>query len=58
MSPEPIRAADGRMFSMLGKGDIGIELSNGDQKSTPITLKNVYYSPQMAFTLISVSCVD
>jgi hypothetical protein len=39
-------------------GDLKVELPNGDQKSTPITLKNVYYSPHMAFTLMSVSCVD
>ena len=57
-SNEPIRAADGRTFRALGKGDIQITLPNGNQKSTVITLKEVYYSPVMAFTLISVSCVD
>ena len=35
-----------------------MELPNGDQKPTPITLKNAYYSPHMAFTLMSVSCID
>jgi hypothetical protein len=58
INPEPIRAANGRTFSMLGMGDLKVELPNGDQKSTPITLKNVYYSPHMAFTLMSVSCVN
>src|ERR1700678_160214 len=57
ITSEPIRAADGRTFSALGKGDLKIFLPNGNQKSTPITLKNVLYSPHMAFTLISVSCV-
>ena len=33
-------------------------LPNGSDKPTRITLKEVYYSPIMAFTLISVSCVD
>ena len=33
-------------------------LPNGNHKSTLITLKEVYYSPIMAFTLISVSSVD
>ena len=33
-------------------------LPNGSDKPTHITLKEVYYSPIMAFTLISVSCVD
>jgi hypothetical protein len=58
LSPEPIRAADGQTFSAVGKGNIQIELPNGDQKPTPITLKNAYYSPHMAFTLMSVSCID
>ena len=56
--PEPIRAADGQTFSMLSKGNLLMELPNGDQKPTLITLKNAYYSPYMAFTLISVSCID
>ena len=55
---KPIRAADGCTFRALGKGNIKITLPNGSQKSTVITLKEVYYSPIMAFTLISVSCVD
>ena len=54
---EPIRAADGRTFHALGKGDIQIILPNGN-RSTRITLKEVYYSPIMAFTIMSVSCVD
>jgi hypothetical protein len=58
VNPEPIKAADGRTFSAVGKGDIQVELPNGDQKPTLIMLKNMYYSPHMAFTLMSVSCVD
>jgi hypothetical protein len=58
INPKPIRATDGHMFSALGKGDIQVKLPNGDQKPTPITLKNAYYSPHMAFTLMSVSCID
>jgi hypothetical protein len=58
VSPEPIRAADGQTFSAVGKGDIQIELPNGDQKPTPIMLKSIYYSLHMAFTLMSVSCID
>ena len=58
INSEPIRAADGRTFSALGKGDLRIFLPNGNQKPTQITLKNVLYSPHMAFTLISVSCID
>jgi hypothetical protein len=58
VNQEPIRAADGRTFHALGKGDIKITFPNGNQKPTLITLKEVYYSPIMAFTLVSVSCVD
>ena len=57
-SQEPIQAADGRTFHALGKGDLQISLPNGNQKSTFVTLKEVYYSPIMAFTLTSVSCID
>ena len=55
---EPIQAADGHTFSAIGKGDMKIELPNGNQKPTPITLKNVYYSPRLAFTLMSVGRMD
>ena len=58
INQEPIRAADGRTFHALGKGDIQVSLPNGDEKPTIITLKDVYYSPIMAFTLISVSSVN
>jgi Reverse transcriptase (RNA-dependent DNA polymerase)/gag-polypeptide of LTR copia-type/GAG-pre-integrase domain len=56
LSPIPIRAADGRTFHALGKGDLKVLLPMGkDTKPTPVTLKDTYYSPQMAFTLISVT---
>lgn len=58
IDPEPIWAADGCTFSTLGKGDLKVELSNGNHKLTSIMPRNVYYSPHMAFTLMSVSCVD
>ena len=58
INQEPIRAADGRTFHVLGKGDIQVRIPNGKQKMTIIILKEVYYSPIMVFTLISVSCVD
>ncbi len=59
IKPIPIKAADGRTFSAIGKGDYPTQLPMGpDQKPTPVTLYNTYYSPSMAFTLISVSCLD
>jgi len=59
IDPEPIKAADGRAFSAIGKGDICVTLPTC-KSIQPITihLKGVYYAPSMAFTLISVSCLD
>jgi hypothetical protein len=50
----PIRAADGRIFSATGMGDMQIAFPNGN-KSTNVLLKDVYYSPHLAFTLVSVT---
>ncbi|KAG5719565.1 hypothetical protein E4T56_gene14204 [Termitomyces sp. T112] len=59
INPEPVHAADGHTFSALGQGGLHISLSmKAGEKSVPILLKRVYYTPQMAFTLISVSCLD
>jgi GAG-pre-integrase domain len=58
ISPEPIQATDGHTFSATGKGNLKLELLNGNQKLTPVTLKNVYYSPHLAFTLMSVGTMD
>ena len=50
----PIRAADGRTFPALGCGDMQIHFPMGNSKKpTLITLKDVYYSPHLAFTLVS-----
>jgi len=50
----PIRAADGRTFPALGCGDMQIHFPMGNgKKPTLITLKNVYYSSHLAFTLVS-----
>jgi hypothetical protein len=58
INSEPIRSADGHTFSATGKGDLKLELPNGNQKPTPVTLKNMYYSPHLAFTLMSVGTMD
>jgi hypothetical protein len=42
------------VFRALGQGDVVIELPNGSAKTT-FTLKDVLYSPDMCFTLISLS---
>jgi len=57
--PEPIRTADGHTFSAIGCGDLIITLPTKDgETGPPITLKQMYYAPQMAFILVSVACLD
>ncbi|KAJ3746487.1 hypothetical protein DFH05DRAFT_1369485, partial [Lentinula detonsa] len=58
IEPEPIRAADGRIFTAVGRGDMVIALPNGNDRSTTVTLKDVLYSPNMSYTLISVIKLD
>jgi hypothetical protein len=58
INPEPIHSANGHTFSATEKGDLKLELPNGNQKLTPVTLKNVYYSPHLAFTPMSVGTMD
>ncbi|KAF7367236.1 Retrovirus-related Pol polyprotein from transposon TNT 1-94 [Mycena sanguinolenta] len=59
ISPVPIRAADGRSFHATGKGSYRTYLPMGPGKRpTRATLANTYYSPNMVYTLISVSTLD
>ncbi|KAF9230541.1 hypothetical protein BU15DRAFT_6869, partial [Melanogaster broomeanus] len=52
--PKPISVADGRTLNAIGRGDIVIELPNG-KECTSITLRDVLYVPDIAFTLISTT---
>jgi len=59
ISPVPIRAADGHTVSAISRGDLIVTLPVKDGKYGPqVTLKRVYYAPKMAFTLVSVACLD
>ena len=49
--------ADGRMLKAVGMGDLEIILPNG-QNQTKTTFKDSVYTPEMAFTLISISKLD
>ncbi|TDL21244.1 hypothetical protein BD410DRAFT_695452, partial [Rickenella mellea] len=44
-------------LSAVGRGDMKVKVPNGTNETTLI-LKNVLYCPNMAFTLISVGCID
>jgi hypothetical protein len=49
-----IRTADGRTFKAIGMGNVRVELPNGNS-SVPVMLKDCVYSPELAFTLLSIS---
>lgn len=52
-----ITTADGRVVKAIGMGDLHLELPNGS-KRTKVVLKNAVHSPDMAFTLLSISKLD
>ena len=54
IEPRPITAADKRAFHAIGKGDMLIDIPNGDATSK-ILLKDVLYAPSMGVTLVSIS---
>ena len=50
---QPITAADKRTFDAIGKGDMYIDVPNGDGTSK-VLIRDVLYSPSMGVTLISI----
>jgi hypothetical protein len=59
IEPKPIKAANGRILQATGKGDLKVTFPMGTgNKPTKATLQGVYYSPEFAFTLISVGTLD
>jgi hypothetical protein len=52
-----ITTADGRSIKAIGMGDLHLDLQNGS-KHTQTTFKNTIHTPDMAFTLISISRLD
>jgi hypothetical protein len=52
--PKPIRIADGRTLHATGRGNVMIQLPNG-QECSKVTLIEALYVPDLAFTLISTS---
>ena len=52
-----ITTADGRQLKAIGMGDLEMDLPNGS-KTTQMIFKNAIHSPEMAFTLISISRLD
>jgi hypothetical protein len=59
IEPKDIKAANGVTLQATGRGDLRIVFPMGENdQPTRITLKDVYYSPDFAFTLISVGTID
>jgi transposase InsO family protein len=54
IASRPITAADKRVFHATGKGDMRIEVPNGNTTTT-ILLKDVLYAPDMGITIVSIS---
>ena len=52
-----ITTPDGRTLKAMGMGDLHINLPNGS-KCTPAIFKNAVHTPEMAFTLLSISKLD
>ncbi len=53
IQPKPITAADKRQFFANGKGDMYLEVLNGNGHSR-ILLRDILYSPIMGITLVSI----
>ncbi|KIL66129.1 hypothetical protein M378DRAFT_33011, partial [Amanita muscaria Koide BX008] len=54
-----IKAANGRVLQATGKGDLKVLFPMGaGHEPTKVMLKGVYYSPEFAFTLVSVGTMD
>ena len=57
ITPRAINAADKTVFKATGVGNMRIGIPNG-KTTMHVTLKNVLYCPDLAFTLISLPCCD
>jgi hypothetical protein len=54
ITPKPICAANNEIFEAIGKGNVQVQIPNGDT-FTSATLHDVLYAPNIAFTLISLN---
>jgi len=55
--PKSFRAADKRNMTAIGKGDMSVNIPNGDGMSK-LRLTDVLYSPEVGYTLVSVGRLD
>ena len=57
IAPRAINAADKTIFQAIGIGNMRIGIPNG-KTTTHVTLRDVLYCPDLAFTLISLTRCD
>jgi hypothetical protein len=57
IKPCPIAAANNHKISAIGKGTMVIKIPNGSRITT-LYLRDVLYSPEISFTLVSLSRAD
>ena len=57
IEPKPVKAADKAIFMATGIGSLVISIPNGST-STNVTLKDVRYCLDLAFTLVSLTRCD
>jgi hypothetical protein len=55
IEPRGIVAANNKSFSALGKGDMYVEVPNGENKSMKVLICDVLYAPNLSVTLISIA---
>ena len=55
--PRSFKAANKQMFSTIGKGDLVIDVSNGDT-FMKLRLMDMQYSPNVAYMLVSIRRLD
>ena len=55
--PKPISTANNQTFEAIGKGTLCVKVPNGDA-FTVLTLNDIFYAPNIAFTLVSLSRAD
>jgi len=54
ITPQPISAADNRVFYAIGTGTLQIKVPNGPSPAMPILLRKALYAPDIGVTVVSI----
>src|SRR5271168_4942774 len=58
IAPRKFRAANQQTFSTIGIGELIVDVPNGDGHFCKLRLSGVQYSPEIAYTLVSIGQLD